>query len=357
MFGIKVEPEDWLEIARLRARWADLAYTTARADRPRAEAAIIAMYGAAGYGPPKKITWVESPAALVSAMPKRSILMGRGESRYADVINSQLKKLVCDIIAGPDKPLFWDFAQGYFTARRDTWARRVRRLADITQPWPIGGRGRLGRPNLFVPDVNAVWDLALLEFFGRRMRKPQRQLLRPHLELARYAHWMVPQRNSCLVMDRPTRINLDEVGHFHCEDGPALAYGEDSKLWVWHGTVVPQAAITDPARIGLSAIGMAPRETAYAMIERMGSERFIRKFGALKSHEDETGVLWRRSMVSVPEGLWVWSCVQVKNGTPAPDGRIEEFFLTVPAHVTTAREAVAWTYGMSAAEYDIAVRT
>ena len=352
-----MDPESRAEIVRLRAEWADLAYSTARADRPRAEAAIIAMYGAAGYGPPKKITWVESPAVLGRAMPMRPRLMGRGEGRYAHVMHSQLMKIVSDIIAGPDKPLFWDFAQGYFTARRDSWTRRVRRLADIMRPWPIGGRGRLGLPNIFVPDVNATWDLALLEFFGRRLGKAQRQLLRPHLELARAAHWMVPRRNSCLVMDRPTRLKLDEDGHFHSEDGPALAYGEDNKLWVWHGTVVPEVVITNPARINLWAIQTAPREASYAMIERMGSERFIRKFGAMRSHEDETGVLWRRSMISIPEGLWEWVCVEVKNGTPAPDGRIEQFFLTVPGHVTTAREAVAWTYGMSAAEYDIALRT
>ena len=56
-------------------------------------------------------------------------------------------------------------------------------------------------------------------------------------------------------------------------------------------------------------------------------------------------------------GKWGGFGQQVKNGTPGPHGRVEEFYLPVPPQVSTAREAVAWTYGMTAAEYDIALRT
>jgi hypothetical protein len=78
-------------------------------------------------------------------------------------------------------------------------------------------------------------------------------------------------------------------------------------------TVVPKVAITDPAHIDLWAIEKAPCEPAYAVIERIGSERFIRNFGALKAHEHETGILWHRPMVG-PLGSWVWSCMEVRTG-------------------------------------------
>jgi hypothetical protein len=41
----------------------------------------------------------------------------------------------------------------------------------------------------------------------------------------------------------------------------------------------------------------------------------------------------------------------VINATPEPDGTRKHFFLQVPAHLPTAREAVAWTYGMRADAY------
>jgi hypothetical protein len=50
--------------------------------------------------------------------------------------------------------------------------------------------------------------------------------------------------------------------------------------------------------------------------------------------------------------------VEVVNATPEPDGTRKHFFLQVPAHMRTAREAVAWTYGMSEHAYSrLIVRT
>jgi hypothetical protein len=48
--------------------------------------------------------------------------------------------------------------------------------------------------------------------------------------------------------------------------------------------------------------------------------------------------------------------VEVKNGTPATDGSVQRFYLTVQGNLTTTREAVAWTSGMGAAECVIALR-
>lgn len=49
--------------------------------------------------------------------------------------------------------------------------------------------------------------------------------------------------------------------------------------------------------------------------------------------------------------------VEVVNGTEEPDGTFKNYHLRVPPNITTAHEAVAWTYGMKAEEYDLAVRT
>ena len=45
------------------------------------------------------------------------------------------------------------------------------------------------------------------------------------------------------------------------------------------------------------------------------------------------------------------------NGTPEPDGARKHYFLQVPANMRSAREAVAWTYGLPEQRYRPTVRT
>jgi hypothetical protein len=43
--------------------------------------------------------------------------------------------------------------------------------------------------------------------------------------------------------------------------------------------------------------------------------------------------------------------VEVRNSTPEPDGIHKHYWLRVPPHIGSAREAVAWTFGLSAGDY------
>ncbi|MCV0384784.1 MAG: hypothetical protein K5799_15285 [Erythrobacter sp.] len=43
--------------------------------------------------------------------------------------------------------------------------------------------------------------------------------------------------------------------------------------------------------------------------------------------------------------------VEVQNATPEPDGSRKTYFLRVPPTMSTARQAVAWTFGKEAREY------
>ena len=49
--------------------------------------------------------------------------------------------------------------------------------------------------------------------------------------------------------------------------------------------------------------------------------------------------------------------VEVINSSPEPDGEFKHYWLRVPPNITKAREAVAWTFGMSAAKYQPAIET
>jgi len=49
--------------------------------------------------------------------------------------------------------------------------------------------------------------------------------------------------------------------------------------------------------------------------------------------------------------------LQVRNGTPEPDGTHRDYFLSVSPAMRSPHEAVAWTYGLSPEQYDVMVRT
>jgi hypothetical protein len=49
--------------------------------------------------------------------------------------------------------------------------------------------------------------------------------------------------------------------------------------------------------------------------------------------------------------------VEVVNSTAEPDGSRKRYWLRVPPEMQTAREAVAWTFGLSEREYDPTTET
>ena len=82
------------------------------------------------------------------------------------------------------------------------------------------------------------------------------------------------------------------------------------------------------------------------MVERFGAERLIREGGAELVSEDEVGRLWRRPLDG---GRWPREepivMVEVLNSTPEPDDT-QDLLPARAARTQTAREAVAWTFGL-----------
>ncbi len=88
-------------------------------------------------------------------------------------------------------------------------------------------------------------------------------------------------------------------------------------------------------------------ELRRVMLERFGIARFIKEIGAKVLHEDEFGVLYRKELL----GHEPLVMVKVINSTPEAGGIRREYFIRVPPNMTTARQAVAWTFNMSANDY------
>lgn len=168
------------------------------------------------------------------------------------------------------------------------------------------------------------------------------------LEAAKQTRNCVLLDKVAFVSERPVTLKKDERGRLHSELGPAIAFGDGYRLYSWHGATVPADVIENPSLLTADRIMRETNaEVRRVMIERYGQSKFIIASGAKKVHEDDCGVLYRKEFIN-DEALVM---VKVINTTPEPDGTKKEYFLRVPPTITTAREAVAWTFEMSSAEY------
>lgn len=142
----------------------------------------------------------------------------------------------------------------------------------------------------------------------------------------------------------------------HNDAGPAVSWpGEE--YYFYRGVQVPDSYVIErPETITIHDIDTERnREVKRIKIERYGYERFMKDGGAKKVAEDETGTLWRRKLnAHGGENLFM---VEVVNGSPEPDGTFKHYWLRVPPTVTSAKEAVAWTYRLRKDEYKPKIRT
>jgi hypothetical protein len=122
-----------------------------------------------------------------------------------------------------------------------------------------------------------------------------------------------------------------------------LGHGEEG----YSLTLNDIAAISDD----LISILLEPNlENRRLMLERFGWEQFLSQIGAEScSWDDEYGVLYRTN-ISDQDGNPI-KIVCVTNSSPEPDGTFKDYYLFVPPQVTSARQAVAWTFGLKTSEY------
>lgn len=108
-------------------------------------------------------------------------------------------------------------------------------------------------------------------------------------------------------------------------------------------------------RLPIEAIVRGARNatTRARLFEAVGVETLVLEHGECIGHDD-VGTLWRLDDEGWPEPVVM---VGVVNSTPEPDGSFRDYFLRVPPTVQTPREAVAWTFGVEAEEYEPAIET
>lgn len=201
-----------------------------------------------------------------------------------------------------------------------------------------------------------AWSLNWLPFFEYMLQKfpniavgpANKRRLKAALELAEHCSCFALCDSVAFLCVHPTELHLDETGRLHSEEGPSLSFTDGYEIYGWHGTRVPPEVIYYPGKITVPGIEREfNAEVRRVMIDRYGIEKYIMDCGAVKIHEDECGILYRKELVG-DEPLVM---VRVLNSTPEPDGSTRSYFLRVPPNIRTARAAVAWTFDVPEREY------
>jgi hypothetical protein len=350
-------------LGEFRARWTAVRWSTAPADRGAAEQAVRLAYQAARLALPARIVWCDGPLALASLAGRisrddgrnvRAHLVDRLRRTANALVEARLHRTVLAAVESainPADPLVAAAAEAVVRSVPEQNLALLGQLRRTGLSWR-GVVEAILAPRRFSSLAAGLHDLSWLgvhdyvrEVLGL---SAETEPLRGLTQLAASVGWLQPHEHTCWLAERPNLLCGDARGRLHHATGPALRYPDGWSVFAWRGVEVPGWIIAHKDRITLAAIDeQVDIQVRRCMIEIMTPERYVALGGATRIAEDETGILWRRNWLAAD----AWAAVEVVNATPEPDGTRRHFFLQVPANLRTAREAVAWTYGMRAETY------
>ncbi|MFE0674607.1 DUF6745 domain-containing protein [Streptomyces sp. NPDC058867] len=326
----------------LRA-WRTRATATGPADRARAEQGVRRAYRQAGLAEPEAVLWADSPRAAVTLIRQ---LTDRGPGVREEIRSApwaRERRRLHDELGAEGWSAHWAATGGRLWESTQVLVDRIR--AGVIQD--LAGRdtgAEAAEVRLLLLDAvlgqhDAPWLAAFPADAGP---------LGALTEVCGSAGWWWPFTRVAVVSERPVELHRDEAGRLDHGDGPALAYPDGFALHAWRGMPVPAAFLAElpaltPARIREEENA----ELRRVMLEYYGYDRYLTDSGARPLHHDETGTLWR---IDLPADEPV-VMVEVLNSTPEPDGTRRTYWLRVPPSTRTAKEGVAWTFGIGEEVY------
>lgn len=320
--------------------WRTVAAATGAADRATAEQGIRRAYRTAGLAEPGRIIWADSPRAAVEAVEKltdagRSV---REEVRTRPWARERRRKY--DELGAMGWSALWSATGAQLWETTSALAERIR--AGVVAELAAGPEDESGVRLLLLDAVLGQHDAAWLAAFDGS------EALEGLAEVARSAGWWWPYENAVVVAERPETLHRDEAGRLDRGDGPALAYPDGFALHAWRGMPVPAAFLEELSALTPERIrGEENAELRRVMLEHFGYDRYLDESGAEPVHRDATGILWRIPLPGDEDVVMV----EVANSTPEPDGTRRTYWLRVPPGTRTAKEGVAWTFGLGGEEY------
>lgn len=379
------------------SKFREILLSVDRCDRQRAEHHVRKLYEGVGLPAPRYFAWLRSPAA--GAIAISMLRDGAGASAYHEVAYTSrervsiLAKKKCESNSSASAQ-FWrrvhdQLTYGPINLRHANVSDSLRIAVGrymLGSAWesigwfaPHGVSGPAGWiademleqiPSAYVlsplyaypPPPEQLWrsgnisdfaqgcyDAPRLQFYdfckGSGMDLP---LIEHLVEIAKNCAWWFPRRDICIMTERPQMIGIDRAGRLHREEGPCIKFRDDWMAYALHGEWLAPRVVAFARSPNAAQIEQERNvEFRRRMLEMFGVENYVRSANAVRLQEDECGTLLRKDLPG-DEPIMM---VQVTNSTPEPDGHYKQYFLRVPPTVRSAREGVAWTFGLSPLTY------
>lgn len=331
------------------------------ADKLRVQMAFEKIYASLGFNKPQVIC-LEDPYQLQAGIKRTKqksipkLFSSSGFKKLNDLIwsglslksiNGQVWDLVSNQIA---RSLFLAFGEDDSVLAHMSSINPVFQEIDAAVEREIKSRFRIHKFDFEPLAHHPNWqDLKWLSFYRKvHAEIPLADSLYTMLE----AGLMQAFCFDGLVLWCPRAISINcESNNLHNEDGPALIWSEEFKLYYWYGIPVPPKLIEAPESITKEDIAQVKNaELRRSFLEKLGTERFAKLFDLVlvDSDNDLRGnrqCLYRSRDID-PVAKEHLQFAQVMCPTTH-----RQYFLTVPPNIKNVWEAVSWTFAKTPEEY------
>jgi len=328
---------------------------TGPCDRQAAELALVDVYRVAGLEPPELVVWFDSPMAGVMAAQILSLMGKEGDALQTIISNAR----------EGEPPTPFEAPDEHTTALPIVIDGLIAQLADKLN---LDSKVAAGMVNAAIKKTKATdffentrkqtyqcgygqhdsaW-LSFYRFFYEVCDVEEAGRLMPLWELAKNCGWWWPFEHAAILTDRATVLNRDDQGRLHSTSEPAIGFADGQGIFAVHGVRVPRRIIESPETITVTDIRDEQNaEVRRVMMTLYGEGRFLEDMGAEVVDEYPGGTLLRAAIPDDEDLVMI----RVLNSTPEPDGSRKTYFLRVPPDMTSAKEAVAWTFNLDGDEY------
>ena len=281
-------------LAQVRASWLAHLHSTAPVDRTRAEAAVRALYAAAGFPEPRHFFWFDSPCAaswaVAALVPKADVSSSQllapnvlsvqereqlervrtsmreqlGLASWSEVVSAvgQSRSSSMETMANPGRLFGQAFLEARFAMVDDVSALfnvpgddddLARAEQHFWGPhWGVLNSGLHCHPTNFLIRTSFVDEHPFSQLADDEHRAGDRDppaILRAALEIAKSTGLWWPYDGAAIMADRPAEVHVNERHVPHREDGPAVVFRDGWDVYAWNGKAVPRQWIMEPGTV------------------------------------------------------------------------------------------------------------
>lgn len=360
-----ITPAEKLAMDDIAREWTKIAMRTDPIRPDKIVPAIHALYAAAGM-PCKRVVIVPSPLVMAFAYGAAAWIWHSRKDTYAAT-----RDATAAATGAATRDAIQHRSIGAARACKDIAGARG--IACARRWWRTYQGGNMWSPV-------CAYYAAMRDVVGLHL--PQFQAYAAWEACAREGAFRIMHEEFCMVSDFPAEIHIDDQNRPHNDTGPSHRWRDGWSLYHVHGVRVPADVVESPHLITVERItNEGNAEVRRVMIDRYGAARYLLDSGAKVIARDDYGVLYRQE---VPQDEPI-VMVRVLNTTPesagslsqedaervfgpqvvqrsldimkaighlvASEPRWKEYMLRVPPTISTAHEAVAWTFGKTPEHY------